>query len=222
MGDKTMTAHKLTKRRIEDAKPATSDKTGLPVETILADGNTLYLRVRRAGSKQFVQIVRIDGKRYERSLGGWPKMGLAEARDIAHHAATQGDHGGGAAVAGRDQLVDDGGNGVQRLGGFAFLQGEGVGGQVRRQALQEGGEVVGGDGRVRDDERLALNVGRQQPGAAQEAGAEPNRIGAFAQIDDEFVDVLHGLSVASRATMLSEITRAEPAATDTSMCAVCR
>ncbi len=44
------------------------------------DGASPVARVRPTGSKQFIQIVRIDGKRYERGLGGCQFTDLDEAR----------------------------------------------------------------------------------------------------------------------------------------------
>ena len=63
---------KLTVRKIEAARPG-----------IHGDGGTLFLRVREGGSRQFVQIVSIDGKRVERGLGGYPRVSLQEARELA-------------------------------------------------------------------------------------------------------------------------------------------
>ncbi len=63
---------KLTVRKIEAARPG-----------IHGDGDTLYLRVRDGGSRQWIQIVSIDGKRAERGLGGYPRVSLREAREIA-------------------------------------------------------------------------------------------------------------------------------------------
>ena len=66
-------ANRLGKRKIDKlAKPG-----------VYGDGNTLYLRVRDTGSKRWVQIVHIEGKRYERGLGGYPIVSLADARAIA-------------------------------------------------------------------------------------------------------------------------------------------
>jgi len=59
-------------RKIEAAAPG-----------IHGDGDTLFLRVRDGGSRQFVQIVSIDGKRVERGLGGYPRVSLQEARELA-------------------------------------------------------------------------------------------------------------------------------------------
>lgn len=69
---------RLTKRRI--------DRITRP--GIYGDGRTLYLRVRDdgaggRGSAQWVQIITIDGKRYDRGLGGYPAVGIEDARAIA-------------------------------------------------------------------------------------------------------------------------------------------
>lgn len=44
------------------------------------DGGGLYLRVQKAGSKQWVYVYHLDGKRREAGLGGYPTVGLTEAR----------------------------------------------------------------------------------------------------------------------------------------------
>ena len=47
------------------------------------DGNGLTLRVDRKGGKRWVQRVSIGGKQRNIGLGGWPGVGLAEARGAA-------------------------------------------------------------------------------------------------------------------------------------------
>ena len=47
------------------------------------DGDTLYLRVARGGSKSWIQRLTIDGKRRDIGLGGWPTVSLAVARQRA-------------------------------------------------------------------------------------------------------------------------------------------
>ena len=49
--------------------------------------------MRPTGSKQFIQIVRIDGKRYERGLGGCQFTDLDEVRDIAYENCRRVRHG---------------------------------------------------------------------------------------------------------------------------------
>ena len=71
-------ANRLNQRRIDRI-----DKPG-----VYGDGNTLYLRVRDDGnggcaSAQWFQIINVDGKRVERGLGGYPIVGLEEARQVA-------------------------------------------------------------------------------------------------------------------------------------------
>ena len=73
-----MAMHKLTVRGI-----AKFDTPGL-----YGDGGTLYLKVRDngeggRGSAQWIQIMHIDGKRYERGLGGYPVVPLEHARQVA-------------------------------------------------------------------------------------------------------------------------------------------
>lgn len=67
---------------------------------VYGDGNTLFLRVRDngeggRGSAAWTQIVKIDGKRYERGLGGYPLVSLEEARQVAfdnRRRARRGDN----------------------------------------------------------------------------------------------------------------------------------
>ena len=47
------------------------------------DGHGLILRVTATGTKQWVQRLRIRGKRRELGLGGFPLVTLAQAREAA-------------------------------------------------------------------------------------------------------------------------------------------
>ena len=47
------------------------------------DGNGLTLRVDARGGKRWIQRVSINGKQRNIGLGGWPRVGLAEARKAA-------------------------------------------------------------------------------------------------------------------------------------------
>ena len=51
---------------------------------LYGDGNTLYLRVARGGSKQWVQRLTIHDKRHDIGLGGCSWVTLAEAREAAY------------------------------------------------------------------------------------------------------------------------------------------
>ena len=63
------------------------------------DGRGLFLRVCELGSRCWVLRLTVDGRRREIGLGGWPAVGLADARRKAHeHRA--------AAADGRDPLAD--------------------------------------------------------------------------------------------------------------------
>ena len=46
-------------------------------------GNTLYLKITRAGTKSWIQRVTIHGKRHDIGLGGYPQVSLARARKLA-------------------------------------------------------------------------------------------------------------------------------------------
>ena len=47
------------------------------------DGKTLYLRVRKGGSKSWIQRVMIRGRRHDIGLGSFPAISLAAARERA-------------------------------------------------------------------------------------------------------------------------------------------
>ena len=46
-------------------------------------GNTLYLKVTRAGTKSWIQRLTIQGKRHDIGLGGYPQVSLVRARTLA-------------------------------------------------------------------------------------------------------------------------------------------
>ena len=46
-------------------------------------GNTLYLKITRAGTKSWIQRLTIHGKRHDIGLGGCPQVSLARARKLA-------------------------------------------------------------------------------------------------------------------------------------------
>ena len=48
------------------------------------DGDTLYLRIAKGGSKSWIQRLVIDGRRHDIGLGGIDLTTLAEARELAH------------------------------------------------------------------------------------------------------------------------------------------
>ncbi len=64
---------KLTEMKIRKVKPADKDLW-------LNDGNGLYLRVRKSGSKKWIIRQKRHGKTRITSLGGYPGLGLKEAR----------------------------------------------------------------------------------------------------------------------------------------------
>ena len=47
------------------------------------DGGGLYMSIAKAGSKSWVMRLRVDGKRTDKGLGGYPSVSLSEARKIA-------------------------------------------------------------------------------------------------------------------------------------------
>src|ERR1700682_1403452 len=48
------------------------------------DGNGLYLRVGKTGSKSWILRYRANGRRHDLGLGGYPLFGLADARERAN------------------------------------------------------------------------------------------------------------------------------------------
>ena len=46
-------------------------------------GNGLALQVQPSGSKQWIQRLTVDGKRRDLGLGGYPAIGLKDARELA-------------------------------------------------------------------------------------------------------------------------------------------
>ena len=74
--------------------------TAVQVKSLTTPGRhradpTLYLVVQPSGSKSWVQRLTIDGHRHDIGLGGYPAIGLGEARAKAlenrHEVATGGD-----------------------------------------------------------------------------------------------------------------------------------
>ena len=63
------------------------------------DGAGLYLNIAVGGSKNWVQRIVVDGRRRDIGLGGYPAVGLSEARTLA--AANRS-----AVAAGRDPLAE--------------------------------------------------------------------------------------------------------------------
>ena len=67
-----MAIHKLTTRRVENAKPGK-----------YLDGNGLQLRVSPGGSKRWILRTTFRGKRVEYAIGNYPNIDLATARSTA-------------------------------------------------------------------------------------------------------------------------------------------
>ena len=65
-----MKANRLSNRKI-----AALSKPG-----VYGDGGTLFMRVREGGSRQWVQIIHIDGERCTKSLGPYPLVSIEDAR----------------------------------------------------------------------------------------------------------------------------------------------
>ena len=65
---------------------ATKVKT-LTTPGTYTDGATLTLRVSKTGNRRWVQRITIDGKQRNMGLGGYPTVGLAEARERAQENA---------------------------------------------------------------------------------------------------------------------------------------
>jgi integrase len=74
----------LTDTRVKAAKPDLSDFT-------IADGNGLYLRVRRTGAKTWITRRMIGGKVHVQTIGTYPDTTLLEARQIAADKAVSNE-----------------------------------------------------------------------------------------------------------------------------------
>lgn len=77
---------KLRERTIRSAKP--QDK-----EYRLNDGEGLYLRVRPSGSKTWLALIRHQGKNYTKTLGNYPEITLAQARELNQDFRRTVQHG---------------------------------------------------------------------------------------------------------------------------------
>lgn len=69
-------ATRLTARKVETAKPTEK-------EYLLGDGEGMHLRIRPNGAKDWMFMYTFAGKRRKMSLGAFPAIGLADARDNA-------------------------------------------------------------------------------------------------------------------------------------------
>ena len=89
--------------KLSDRKVKSRSKPGR-----YGDGATLYLVVAPGGSKQWVQRLRVQGKQEELGLGGYPVVGLREAREKAQAnralARSGGDPRLGETQSGRADL----------------------------------------------------------------------------------------------------------------------
>ena len=68
-------ANRLTERKLKQIVAGNRDG-------VYGDGNTLFLR-KAGNAASWMQIIRMNGKRVERGLGGYPLVSLAEAREVA-------------------------------------------------------------------------------------------------------------------------------------------
>ena len=81
-------AHNPTKIVVTSVGTNTGTLTAATVRTMsspgrYADGNTLFLNVKKSGSKSWVQRVSVDGRRRDIGLGSYPTVSLAKARRLA-------------------------------------------------------------------------------------------------------------------------------------------
>lgn len=75
----------MAEKLLSDRQCATAKKP-LRRETLLADGNNLYLRLRSSGSRDWLFIYRHAGSRRKLGLGPYPTVSLAMARQKAQEA----------------------------------------------------------------------------------------------------------------------------------------
>ena len=83
----------------KDAQLTTAKVRSISTPGRHGDGAGLYLNATAAGSKSWVQRIVIDGRRRDIGLGGYPAVGLAEARSLAVGNRT-------AIARGQDPLVE--------------------------------------------------------------------------------------------------------------------
>ena len=69
------------------------------------DHNGLFLRVRKGGSKQWVQRITVRGRSVEMGLGGWPLVSLEEAREEAFENRRTARRGGDPLALKRDMRI---------------------------------------------------------------------------------------------------------------------
>ena len=70
-----------------------------------SDGDTLSLNIAPGGSKSWIQHLTIDGRRRDLGLGGFPLVGLAQAREIAFENRRVARSGGDPLAAKRKAQI---------------------------------------------------------------------------------------------------------------------
>ena len=99
------------------------------------DGGTLYLVVEPGGhSRHWVQRLTVDGKRRDLGLGGYPYVGLAEARAAAFSNRQLARRGGDPTAALRPSRVPTFRTACERVDAAATWKGHGP--EDRRRALE--------------------------------------------------------------------------------------
>lgn len=78
-----MALHELSQKELERKIKEAKDKGGI---TKIADGENLYLTVRKDGGTSWQLNFRLNGERLTYSLGTYPKVTLATARELAQEA----------------------------------------------------------------------------------------------------------------------------------------
>ena len=96
----TMGGQRMTKARAE----ALTEPGRYPEGTVTG----LFLRIAPGGSKQWIQRVRINGVRVDKGLGPFPRVGIAEARNLAERNRAL-IHAGDDPWAGKQQDPRSGG-----------------------------------------------------------------------------------------------------------------
>ena len=110
--------------------------------------------------------------------------GRGEAGNISHHPSAERDDRGAAVVTPGDQPVDDVGERREGLERLAVRKRHDVCPNVFRQARQGAVQVVGADHVVGHDESLVPGQEAvEQVRLAEQATADPDRIGPFCEVD---------------------------------------
>jgi len=110
-----ITPEAIKKFNAADVEPESDDEIRQATSGIHGYGDGLYLRVKPSGAKSWVLRVQKDGKREDVGLGGYPIVGLREAREKALSLRRAAKYGAGARAE-RDRKSNERATKIERLG----------------------------------------------------------------------------------------------------------